>query len=75
MAGQGQDKECWMIRLKTFIVSQKCALEKQSPGRNRLRIKLHLPGGCPQSYDSTLVGLEGSGGETPVGGEGWPAGL
>lgn len=45
VAGHGQNKECWMIRPKTSMVSQKCAPEKPSPWRNRLKIKLQLPGG------------------------------
>lgn len=39
-----QNKEYWVIRPETFILSQKCAQEKQSPCRNRLKINLYLPG-------------------------------
>lgn len=56
VAGHGQEKECWTIRPKTFMVSQKCAPEKSSPWRNRLKIKLHLPGGAHSHMIVHLLG-------------------
>lgn len=43
--GLGQDRECGMIRSKTFMLTKNCTPEKHSSERNRWRIKIAPPGG------------------------------